>query len=70
MQLVFECSYHTNVDHLHSQSCVPGFSVQYSSFHFTCFLMSALKQVALGVQLTFFLVACAFLSEADVGIWV
>ena len=54
MQLVFECSYHTNVDHLHSQSCVPGFSVQYSSFHFTCFLMSALKQVALGVQLTFF----------------
>lgn len=25
MQLVFECSYHTNVDHLHRQSCVPGF---------------------------------------------
>ena len=26
MQLVFECSYHTNVDRLHFQSCVPGFS--------------------------------------------
>lgn len=25
MQLVFECSYHTNVDRLHFQSCVPGF---------------------------------------------
>lgn len=36
MQLVFECSYDTNVYHL--QSCVPGFfffSVQYNSFHFT-----------------------------------
>lgn len=29
MQLVFECSYHTNVDRLHFQSCVPGFC-QYS----------------------------------------
>lgn len=38
MQLVFECSYHTNVDHLHFQSCVPVFlSVQYTSFHFTIF---------------------------------
>lgn len=42
MQLVFECSYHTNVDHLHCQICVPGFlSVQYTSFHFTFFLMFA-----------------------------
>lgn len=39
MQLVFECSYHTNVDRLHFQSCVPGFflSVQYNSFLFTFF---------------------------------
>lgn len=53
MQLVFECSYHTNVDHLHFQSCVPGY-FQYSIvvFHFTFFLMSALNQVALSVQLT------------------
>lgn len=29
MQLVFECSYHTNVDRLHFQSCVPAFC-QYS----------------------------------------
>lgn len=53
MQLVFECSYHTNVDRLHFQSCVPGFlSVQYNSFHFTFFLMSVLNQVSLSVQLT------------------
>lgn len=77
MQLVFECSYHTNVDRLHFQSCVPGFfffvfflSVQYNSFSFHLFSNVCPQTKWLpGVQLTV-KVSCTFISEADVGIWV
>jgi len=37
MQLVFECSYHTNVDPLHFFPVLFFSSVQYNSFHFTFF---------------------------------
>lgn len=71
MQLVFECSYHTNVDRLHFQSCVPGVSqypVKSFSFHLL-FLMSALNPVApCAAHLLCFLVSCTFVLEADVRI--
>lgn len=54
MQLVFECSYHTNVDRLHFQTCFLGFFVStVYQFSFHLFLRSALRQAALSVQLTF-----------------
>lgn len=72
MQLVFECSYHTNVDHLHFQTCVPGFlSVQHTSFHFTLFFFSNLCPQPSGSQCAaHFLSSCTYILEADVRIWV
>lgn len=71
MQLVFECSYHTNVDRLHFQSCVPGFlSVQYNSFHLFFFFSNVCPQPSGSQCAAHFLVSCASISEADVGIWV
>lgn len=71
MQLVFECSYHTNVDRLHFSQVVFLFVFFFGQYSIVVFisplLMSALNQVALSVQLT---VACTFLSEAGIGVWV
>lgn len=67
MQLVFECSYHTNVDRLHFQSCVPGFC-QYRVIVFTSlfFVSDVLNRAALGVQLAVQLPARLFWRQMPV----
>lgn len=69
MQLVFECSYHTNVDHFHFQSCVPGFC-QYSILVFISPFSNVCPHPSGSQCAAHFLVACTFVLEADVGIWV
>lgn len=71
MQLVFECSYHTNVDHLHFQSRVPGFC-QYPILVFISlfFSLSVCPHPSGSQCAAHYLVACAFILEADVRIWV
>lgn len=67
MQLVFECSYHTNVDHHHFQSCVP---VSFSIVVFISPCPNVCSQPSGSQRAAHFSAACTFILEADVGIWV
>lgn len=66
MQLVFECSYHTNVDRLHFQSCVPGFC-QYGVIVFTSlfFVSDVCPQSSGAWRAARCSTSCSFILEAD-----
>lgn len=66
MQLVFECSYHTNVDRLHFQSFVPGFG-QYNIPDFISPFSNVCPQPSGSQCAAHFLKSCTFILEADVG---
>lgn len=71
MQLVFECSYHTNVDRLHFQSCVPGFC-QYRVIVFTSlfFVSDVCPQSSGAWRAARCSTSCSFILEADARVWV
>lgn len=68
MQLVFECSYRTNVDRLHFQIYVPGSCQPSTIFISALFLKRLHASKWFKVCSTLYIVSCTFILEADINI--